>query len=112
MSERNLLRTGADRICLNARLSARPSYEHRNAVKAAAQLAIDDDRSPTGGRQVLGTLPVEFTALYATNLFGLPIAAFYVLAISVVLWIVSNYLPVGRMLYGSPQLMSPCPRPL
>ncbi|TPL43559.1 ABC transporter permease [Mesorhizobium sp. B2-4-6] len=54
----------------------------------------------TGGRQVIGALPKEFTGIYATNLFGLPIAAIYVLAISVVLWIVAEYLPIGRMLYA------------
>lgn len=54
----------------------------------------------TGGRQVIGALPPIFTSLYTTNLFGLPIAAFYVLAISFMLWIVADYLPIGRMLYA------------
>lgn len=54
----------------------------------------------TGGRQVIGTLPAEFTNIYATNFLGLPIAAFYVLVISIVLWIVADYLPIGRMLYA------------
>jgi len=54
----------------------------------------------TGGRQVIGRLPEAFTNIYATNLFGLPIAAFYVLAIAVLLWIVSDYLPIGRNLYA------------
>lgn len=54
----------------------------------------------TGGRQVIGALPGAFTSLYATSVFGLPIAAFYVLAISIVLWIVADNLPIGRMLYA------------
>lgn len=54
----------------------------------------------TGGRQVIGSLPPEFTNIYATNLIGLPIAAFYVFGISVVLWIAADYLPIGRMLYA------------
>lgn len=54
----------------------------------------------TGGRQVIGALPKEFTNIYATSLFGLPIAAIYVLAISIVLWIAAEYLPIGRMLYA------------
>ncbi|MER8401228.1 ABC transporter permease [Mesorhizobium sp. M0306] len=54
----------------------------------------------TDGRQVIGALAPEFTSIYATNLFGLPIAAFYVLIISVALWIVAEYLPIGRMLYA------------
>lgn len=54
----------------------------------------------TDGRQVIGLLPPEFTAIYTTSLFGLPISAFYVLAIAVVLWIASDYLPLGRYLYA------------
>ncbi|GLS22237.1 sugar ABC transporter permease [Labrys miyagiensis] len=54
----------------------------------------------TGGRQVIGSLPSGFTDIYSTNVLGLPIAAFYVLAISLVLWVVADYLPIGRMLYA------------
>jgi ribose transport system permease protein len=54
----------------------------------------------TEGRQVLGLLPPAFTGLYASNLFGLPIAAFYVLGLALILWIVSDYLPIGRNLYA------------
>lgn len=54
----------------------------------------------TEGRQVIGLLPDGFTSLYTANLFGLPIAAFYVLALAVVLWIVAEFLPVGRALYA------------
>ncbi|MGQ3295563.1 MAG: ABC transporter permease, partial [Shinella sp.] len=54
----------------------------------------------TEGRQVIGLLPPAFTALYTTQLFGLPIAAFYVLAIAMALWLVSDYLPIGRYLYA------------
>ena len=54
----------------------------------------------TGGRQVIGALPDAFTGIYTTTLFGLPIAAFYVLAIAVVLWVVTDYLPIGRNLYA------------
>ncbi|MFS2012042.1 ABC transporter permease [Azospirillum sp. CT11-132] len=54
----------------------------------------------TEGRQVIGPLPPAFTALYATDLFGLPVPVFYVLAISLGLWIVADYLPVGRHLYA------------
>ncbi|WMS44625.1 ABC transporter permease [Acuticoccus sp. MNP-M23] len=54
----------------------------------------------TGGRQIIGSLPAAFTDLYTTQVFGLPIAAFYVLGIAVVLWVVTEYLPVGRYLYA------------
>src|ERR1700685_2724165 len=35
----------------------------------------------TGGRQVIGTLPDAFTSIFTTSLFGLPIAATYVVVI-------------------------------
>lgn len=54
----------------------------------------------TGGRQIIGLLPAGFTNLYTATLFGLPIAAFYVLALALVLWIVAEYLPIGRALYA------------
>jgi ribose transport system permease protein len=54
----------------------------------------------TQGRQVIGALPKGFTDLYTATLFGIPIAAFYVLALSLILWIVTEYLPIGRYLYA------------
>ncbi len=54
----------------------------------------------TGGRQIMGTLPHGFLAINATWFLGLPISAFYVLGIAVVLWIVTERLPVGRYLYA------------
>lgn len=54
----------------------------------------------TGGRQMVGVLPDGFYALNGTFVFGLPITAFYVLAITVAMWIVLEYAPVGRYLYA------------
>lgn len=54
----------------------------------------------TGGRQMVGTLPDAFYAINGTFVFGLPITAFYVLAITVTLWIVLEYTPTGRYLYA------------
>jgi ribose transport system permease protein len=54
----------------------------------------------TGGRQMVGTLPDAFYAINGTFVFGLPITAFYVLAITVALWIVLEYTPTGRYLYA------------
>jgi len=54
----------------------------------------------TGGRQMVGTLPDAFYALNGTFVFGLPITAFYVLAITVALWIILEYTPIGRYLYA------------
>ncbi|NKM34313.1 ABC transporter permease [Rhizobium laguerreae] len=54
----------------------------------------------TGGRQVVGILPEGFYALNGTMLFGLPITGFYVLLIAICMWIVLEYLPIGRYLYA------------
>lgn len=54
----------------------------------------------TGGRQVVGVLPDGFLALNGTFLFGLPITGFYVLALALVMWIVLEYLPIGRYVYA------------
>jgi ribose transport system permease protein len=52
----------------------------------------------TGGRQMVGALPDAFYAINGTFIFGLPITAFYVLAITVTLWVVLEYTPIGRYL--------------
>jgi ribose transport system permease protein len=54
----------------------------------------------TEGRQVIGVLPRGFTELYTLQPLGIPIAAYYVLLLSLVLWIVTEYLPIGRYLYA------------
>ena len=52
----------------------------------------------TGGQQVVAALPDSFTDLSGV-LFGIPLPALYVLVLSVVLWVVFEYLPMGRHLY-------------
>ena len=54
----------------------------------------------TDGRQVVGALPPAFYALTSTSIFGLPLAGFIVLATALVLWLVLDYLPIGRYLYA------------
>ena len=54
----------------------------------------------TGGRQMVGVLPDGFYALNTTFVFGLPITGFYLIAITIVMWIVLEYTPVGRYLYA------------
>lgn len=54
----------------------------------------------TGGRQMVGVLPDGFLALNGTFIFGLPITGFYLLGITVFMWIVLEYTPVGRYLYA------------
>ncbi|WP_137155572.1 ABC transporter permease [Rhizobium sp. FKL33] len=54
----------------------------------------------TGGRQVVGLLPEGFYALNGTMFLGLPITGFYVLALAALLYIVLEYLPIGRYVYA------------
>ncbi|MEV1064841.1 ABC transporter permease [Streptomyces sp. NPDC050263] len=54
-----------------------------------------------GGRIVPGPqgLPPAFTELYDATFLGLPVPAYYVLALAVVLWLMLERLPLGRYLY-------------
>jgi ribose transport system permease protein len=54
-----------------------------------------------GGRIVPGPqgLPSGFTDLYDSSFLGLPVPAFYVLALAAALWLVLERLPLGRYLY-------------
>jgi ribose transport system permease protein len=54
----------------------------------------------TGGRQIVGVLPKDFYGLSTTMVFGLPITGFYVIAIALMMWVIYEYLPVGRYLYA------------
>ncbi|TCU37896.1 ABC transporter permease [Rhizobium azibense] len=54
----------------------------------------------TGGRQIVGVLPEGFYSLNGTMVFGLPITGFYVLLLAVALWLVLEYLPIGRYVYA------------
>ena len=54
-----------------------------------------------GARIVPGPhgLPPAFTDLYDSKFLGLPVPAFYVLALAVLLWLLLERLPLGRYLY-------------
>ena len=54
----------------------------------------------TGGRQMVGTLPEGFYDISSTFVFGLPITGYYLLVITLVLWVVLEYTPIGRYLYA------------
>jgi ribose transport system permease protein len=54
----------------------------------------------TGGRQIVGVVPKEFYALSTTMVFGMPITGFYVIFIALALWVIYEYLPLGRYLYA------------
>ena len=53
----------------------------------------------SGGRQVVGELPDGFVGIAGGSLLGLPVGAFYVLAVSLTLWVVTEFTPLGRALY-------------
>ena len=52
------------------------------------------------GHQVVGVAPDGFYAIAGLFLFDLPITGFYVLALALTLWIVLEYLPLGRYFYA------------
>ncbi|MFI9585468.1 ABC transporter permease [Streptomyces sp. NPDC052236] len=54
-----------------------------------------------GGRIIPGPqgLPADFTHLYDSTFLGLPVSAFYALALAVALWLLLERLPLGRYLY-------------
>ncbi len=54
----------------------------------------------SGGRQVVGELDPAFYLLSGQWVLGLPITGFYVLLVSLVMWVVLEYTPVGRFLYA------------
>ena len=54
----------------------------------------------TGGRQVVTQLDPAFFALNTTFVFGLPITAYYLLALAFALWVLLEYTPTERFLYA------------
>jgi ribose transport system permease protein len=54
----------------------------------------------TGGRQVIGRLDASFFRVDTASLLGIPIPAFYVAILAVLLWVIAGYTPVGRYLYA------------
>lgn len=54
----------------------------------------------TGGQQIVGVLPPQFVAINGARIFGIPLPAFYVLGVTILVWLAFEYLPVGRYLYA------------
>lgn len=52
----------------------------------------------TGGAQIIGNLPHGFRTIAGT-VAGIPLPAVYVAVIGIFLWVVFEYLPLGRYLY-------------
>lgn len=70
------------------------------ATLGSGTLLLGINQWYTGGRQVVGVLPAGFTAISGKLPFtGIPAAVSYVLVIAVILWVVFDYLPLGRFLY-------------
>ena len=51
------------------------------------------------GHQVVGVAPDGFYAIAGLFIFDLPITGYYVLALTLALWIALEYLPIGRYFY-------------
>jgi ribose transport system permease protein len=54
----------------------------------------------TDGRQIIGPLAPGFTAINTTSIAGIPIPAVYVVVLALVLWVLSERLPLGRHVYA------------
>ena len=54
----------------------------------------------SGGRQIVGDLPDAFIALHHSEIAGIPIVAFYVLIVAIVLWLITEHTPLGRCMYA------------
>ena len=54
----------------------------------------------TGGRQLIGRLSPDFYLINSAAPFGIPIPAFYVVVVAVLMWVASSYLPIGRYFYA------------
>jgi ribose transport system permease protein len=52
----------------------------------------------SGGMQVLAPLPQSFLDLSAV-IYGIPLPAVYVAVIAIAMWVVFDYLPIGRFVY-------------
>jgi len=54
----------------------------------------------TGGKQMIGALPQGFLSINARFVLGMPVTALYVLLLAIVLWLVTERMPIGRQLYA------------
>ncbi len=53
----------------------------------------------TGGEQIIGELPKGFIAIDHIRMLGIPLPACLVIVLAFGMWIVFEYLPIGRYLY-------------
>jgi ribose transport system permease protein len=94
------LALGAAIGLINGLLVTRARINSFIATLGTGTLLLGLNQWYTGGMQVVGMLPPDFLALSGRIPgTGIPAALVYVLAIALVLWVVFDYLPVGRFLY-------------
>ena len=85
---------------INGVLVTRAKINSFIATLGSGTLLLGLNQWYTGGRQVVGVLPHDFILLSARiDHTGIPAPVVYVLVISLVLWVVFDYLPLGRFLY-------------
>lgn len=54
----------------------------------------------SGGRQIVGDLPDAFINFNSIEIFSIPISAFYVLFIAIILWLITEHTAIGRCMYA------------
>ena len=54
----------------------------------------------TGGRQVIGELPQGFVDINGLSVLGIPMPAVYALLLALILWVITERMPLGRHLYA------------
>ena len=85
---------------INGVLVTRAKINSFIATLGSGTLLLGLNQWYTGGRQVVGVLPHDFVLLSARiDHTGIPAPVVYVLVISLALWVVFDYLPLGRFLY-------------
>jgi len=85
---------------INGLLVTRAKINSFIATLGSGTLLLGVNQWYTGGRQVVGDLPYGFTQISGRiGDTGIPVAIVYVLLVALVLWVVFDYLPLGRYLY-------------
>jgi ribose transport system permease protein len=85
---------------INGLLVTRAMINSFIATLGSGTLLLGLNQWYTGGRQVVGALPPDFIALSGRIPFtGVPVVIAFLLVVAAVLWVVFDYLPLGRFLY-------------
>lgn len=91
---------GATVGLINGVLVTRARINSFIATLGVGTLLLGLNQWYTGGMQVVGLLPPDFVVLSGRIPYtGIPAPVLYVLVIALMLWVVFDYLPLGRYLY-------------